>query len=381
VLFFFYLNQTKNYLRESIKMAMNLNLVNNDMGSAVSLLHPTALMNSEPILQSVYFDMENGVALAGFRRQVAGMGVMLVRASYGRHNKVTINDRRFVTNGFYNYAHESFTETNAGLAGTEFSNGEREAVNHEVAHEKIEAVRNLVEMRYEAHLDPRYIHEFLSKNKTYFAKNTKNFENTKINFHFTEGVPKGKVIGIADRGPHGTYMHTTVRTLSGPKHLSFKIDRNSSIPEHRLQLGMAYLFEPVIPQREEGKTVNVVQPYFRGIHMAVQHFNMGLIRPGDRAYSVTPDPTNGITTKSVKLMKFLSSQNGTMIQDAPMLTFDLDMIASLMETLHAYPLVKMKFRDSTSGVYFVAEGNDYMPTIEAIVGPTIQYVRGRIWLP
>lgn len=354
--------------------------VNQSMTSAISLLYPIALMNHDPMLQQTFFDPQEGAAIAGFRRQVANFGVMLVRAQYGRNNEVGLGKNDFVNlPGTYNYVKNHYIETNDGLLGSEVKDGYRERVNDKIAREKIDAVRDIVEARYEVHLSPNTFFQFIEKRHRDIGSTHR---DRKINIQFTAGLPAGTAVAIAERTSEGIEMVTKVPTPGGVKLVSSFIDKNSRVAGNKIQPGRVYLIQPVSFDKQTGvRTVNVLRTYKEGIRTALQGFKNGLIRPGERGYDVNPDPTNGIKEIMVMDMPFMKTQDKRMIAGAPMLTFDLDMIYSLMKTLSGYPVVKMKFKDSSSGVYFVAEGNDYLPNIEAIVGPTIQYVRGRVWLP
>jgi hypothetical protein len=205
----------------------------------------------------------------------------------------------------------------------------------------------------------------------------------KFNIEFTSGLPAGTAKAIAEQTTEGIMMITPVPTLSGkPKLITSFVDKSSTIDVKKIQPGRVYLIKPMPFNKETGvRKVDVLRTYVEGIRTAIQGFKMGLIKPGDRAYSVNPDKSNGIKESAVMDMPFMKIQDKRKIVGAPMLTFDLDMMYSLMKTLSGYQKVTMKFKDSSSGVYFKAEGNDYLPNIEAIVGPTIQYVKGRVWLP
>lgn len=353
--------------------------VNESMTSAISLLYPIALMNNDTNLQQVFFDVENGIAMSGFRRQVANFGVMLVLAHYGRNNEVEIgkNDYKRM-NGSYNYLRKGeYLEGDFGLMGGDMQNGERERVNYDIAAKKIEAIRGKVELRYEVDLSPNTLYKFMESKKS-----RDGLINKKFNMQFTAGLPAGTALGVAERTPEGICMVTKVPTRGGHKMMTSYVDKTSVVSINKIQPGRVYLIKPASIHPETGRrSVNVLRTYKKGVRTAIQHFQMGLIRPGDPGYDVNPNPTNGIQEDYVMDMPFMKTQNPKMIAGAQMLTFDADMIYSLMKTLSGYPVVTMKFKDPSSGVYFVAEGNEYLPNIEAIVGPTIQYVRGRVWLP
>lgn len=290
-----------------------------------------------------------------------------------------VDDRTY--NGVYNYLTKEYTDNIGGLLGAEVKDNHREIVNVPIAENYISAVRDMVEMRYEVQLSPGTINQFL---KTRLRTVGGNWKDKKVNLEFTAGLPQGTALAMADVRDRQVIMTTKVPSQSGvPKLIESLVDeKNSRVPETQIQPGRVYLIRPVSFDKQTGKrTVNVLRTYKEGIRTAIQHFNMGLIRPGDKAYDVNPDKTNGITEKTVMDMPFFPNQNLKMIQRAPMLVFDADMIAGLMLTLSGYPVVTMKFKDASSGVYFRAEGNEYLPTIEAAVGPTIQWVRGRVCLP
>lgn len=366
-------------------MAMKVqDTINQNMASAVSLMYPIALMNGDHKLRGVHFDVERGIATAGFRREVANFGVELVVARYGPNNKITVgkNDDRMY-NGVFNYLDKQnpYQENQYGLLGTETKEGVREIVNSTIAESYISAIRDMVEMRYEITLSPGTISKFL---KTRLRTVGGHWKEKKVNFEFTAGLPQGTALAMAHKKDGKIVMVTKVPTKSGTPKLieSFVDEKNSRVNEPTVQEGRVYLIRPVSFDKQTGiRKVNVLRQYKEGVRCAIQHFKMGLIRPGDKAYDVNPDKTNGISEQTVIDMPFFQGQNLKMIEKAPMLVFDADMIAGLMQTFSGYPSVTMKFKDASSGVYFVAEGNEYQPKIEAVVGPTIQWVRGRVCLP
>lgn len=351
--------------------------VNQSMTSAKALLHPIAVMNSEPLLQSIFFDPENGAAIVGFRREVADFGVLMVRAEYGRNNEVKVSDGNYwKTPGIINYARlEHYFETNEGLQGATLENGEREAVNNESALDKIDTVRKAVEGHYEVGLKPGAVFSFMDKQ----VKQAKeNLRDKKVNLQFTAGVPRGYLIATADVHEGETVMKTRVGNLT----IILNVHPNSKLHVTKLHPKVHYMIKPVPgDQKTKRKYCDVVRPYYEGIRVAMQHFKMGIIKPGDPGYDVNPDKTNGLMPSNIKDFSFISGQKVSRVQGAPMMTVDLDMFYSLMNALKGYPVVVMQFKSSTDGIYFRAEGNEYMPNIEAIMGPTIQHVRGRIWLP
>lgn len=355
--------------------------VDQSMTSAISMLFPIASMNHDRKLQQTFFDVEQGVAISGFRRQVANFGVALVVARYGSQNEVEIGKNDFQRrNGSYYYVNKQYVETNEGLLGTDLENGERERVDAAKAFEKVDAIRNAVEARFEAKLSPDTIYRIFEKRK----RIVKDMRDRKLNIQFTAGLPTGTMIAQAtlNHDKH-TVMVVNVPTKTGRRTIEGFVDRDqSTLKANQIIPGRYYLVKPAHFNKETGlRTMDVLRTYKQGVRMAIQHFNMGLIRPGDPGYGVNPNPNNGIPNEAVVDMPFMDGQPIKMIKGAPMLSFDLDMFYNLMRTLRGYESVTMKFKDSTSGVYFFAEGDQYLPDIEAILGPTIQYVRGRVWLP
>lgn len=355
--------------------------VNQNMKSAISLLYPIALLNTPEHMQ-IFFDPENGAAITGFRRQVANHGALLLRAQYGRNVRVEVakNDDRTMC-GTYNYARKDqpFVETNEGLLGTDIKEGLREAVNNEKAIEKIERFKEMTAMQYEVHLCPNVLHEHMESRARDYGNNT---AHKKFNLFFTSGLPVGKFVGTGAFVDNRPVIVAKTRTKSGPKEFVCLIDKSSVIQEKYIQRDRVYLFEPVSLDKKTGqRTVNVIVAYKTGVRVAIQSFQNGLKKPNTFTYSVNPSGNNGVTERMVKAIPFMPSQNETMINGAPMLTFDLDMFKALMETLSPYPMVTLRFKDASSGCYFYAEGNEYYPQMEAIMGPTVQFVNGRVCLP
>lgn len=350
--------------------------VDQNMKSAISMLFPIAAMNQDSQLKQTFFDVDNGSAIVGFRRQVANLGVLLVRAQYGRNNEVEIGpNNNMRINGNYNYITNEYVESNEGLLGTEQKIDYRERVNDEVARQKIDAVRKKTEAMFEVDLSPNTLYQFMESRYRDYGKM---YRDRKINFMFTEGLPKGTMLAMAEVD-NGEFKMIYER---GNKIIKFQVDKKSNLQPRNIVPGKVYLIKKGSIDPETGvKYVNVVRPYKTGVRCAIQHINMGLIKPGEKAYEVTPDATNGIIERTVMDMRFLPHQNPKLVQGAPMLVFDLDIVYSLMKALSGYPSVKMKFRDASSGVYLFAEGDEYRPVVEAIIGPTIQYVKGKVCLP
>lgn len=362
--------------------------INQNMASAIPLLFPIAAMNTDSKLRAIYADVERGHAVAGFRKDVANFGTMLVRATYGPNNQINIappgesrvDDKTY--NGVYSYITKGYEDNPGGLLGSETKKGYREVVNAAITDKYISDVRDITELRYEVSLSPGTLTKFFKARLMKFG--AQGWRDKKVNFEFTAGLPQGTALAMAEKRDNKAIMVTKVPTQSGTPKLiySFVDEKNSRVPEIQIQPGRVYLIRPVSFDKKTGKrTVNVLRQYKEGVQCAIQHFNMGLIKPGDKAYDVNPDKTNGIPEESVIYMPFMPQQNIKMIQRSQMLVFDADMIAALMLTMSAYPEVKMKFKDASSGVYFVAQGDEYHPTIEAAVGPTVQWVRGRVCLP
>lgn len=356
--------------------------VEQSMTSAKPLLYPIAVMNTEPLLQSIFVDPEKGCAVAGFRREVANFGVLLAVLEYGKNNEFKVKEGDYWrTPGLINYGRqEQFIETNDGLPGSDVANNEREAVNAEVALEKIDDVRQEVEGNYEVGLNPGAVFAFMQKA---LRSSKDDLRDRKVNMQFTAGVPQGYLIATAERLDDGEMvMVTQVPTLTGPQAVTMFIHQNSKIHSTKLHPSVYYMIKPVgVDQKAGRRYVDVLRPYHEGVRIAMQHFKMGIIKPGDSGYDVNPDKNNGLTPKHITDLPYLEGQKRSRIQGAPMMTVDLDMFYSLMNALKGYPVVVMQFKNSTSGIYFRAEGDEYRPNFEAIMGPTIQHVRGRIWLP
>ena len=106
-----------------------------------------------------------------------------------------------------------------------------------------------------------------------------------------------------------------------------------------------------------------------------------LVRSGEVKQPVFPNNNYGVKKETIVDMPFMEHQDKKKVKNSPMMTFDLDMFYALMKTLSGYPAVTMHYKDSSTGVYFRAEGDEYLPTVEAVMGPTIQHIRGKVWLP
>lgn len=355
--------------------------VNNSMSSAISLLHPMATLNQEQQLQSVYFEPNNGVAIAGFRREVANFGVGLVKAQYGKDNTVQVGRSYIQRNGFVNFNRGGeYFETDLGLPGKMMNNGDREAINAAAATDYIESVKAKVKDKYEVGLNPGMLHSFMDN---LIQRHKVGLRDRKVNLQFTTGITSGHLLAIAERMPDGELaLITTVPTLNGPKTIKLFIHEKSKIHVTQLQPKVTYIVKPIgFDEKTNRRYASVVRPHMEGIRMAVQGFRMGIIKPGDPGYDVNPDNNNGLLSRDIKDFKYISGQKREKIQGAPMVTIDFDMFSRLMHTFSGYPYVVMHFKNSTDGLYFHAPGNEYMPELEGILGGTIQHVRGRIWLP
>lgn len=353
-----------------------------NMGDAIALFHPIAMMNREPLNQYMFFDVENGSATCGFRRQVANWGVCLCRAQYARGSEVDLGigpNGIMHRNGLYHYTKETYEETNAGLFGKDIKEGkDKERVNNGVALNYIQTMKEKVAMTYSVDLCPDVIHQFVNDHFIGF-RNTPAYEDRKINFFFTASLPVGHMQAKAERDTNGDFIMISEFKYNGKKYrVKYYVHPDSIIPLQKIQQDRIYLIAPK-PDQDGVKTCNVIQTYKTGIRIAVQHFERGLFRPGHGDYEVTKSATNNV--KCVMDHPFMPDYNDKWIENAPKLVFDLDLMASIMNTLKGYPRVTMKFRDSSSGVYFKAEAHNENPEIEIVLGQTIQYVRGRIWTP
>ncbi|MGG4438264.1 hypothetical protein AAXE64_27315 [Priestia megaterium] len=357
--------------------------VDQSMTSAITQLHPIALLNKDAQLRRTFIDTERGVALAGFRRQVANFGVLLTALHYGPNNEIKLGERDYrKASGLYDYMDDEYIETNVGLLGTEVREDYRERVDVDVAQNYIDTIKERSALRYEVELNPNTIMKFIDSRERDLKGGHK---DKKINFGFTAGLPQGTAVGVAERDQEGrTVIKIRLDTpMKGLRYYYCYVANNSQTSEKKVQLGRVYLVKPVFFDKKNNvRYVNVMQQYYRGIRMAIQHLNNGIITPNDPGYILTPNHEYGVKERTIATMAFTSTQNMKMIMNAPMLTFDLDMFYSLMKTLSGYPIVTMKFKDSSTGVYFTAEGrNEYQPHAEAIIGPTILHVRGRTYLP
>ena len=356
--------------------------VNESMTSAIPLLSPIATMNTDPMLQAVYFDPKKGIAGAGIRRSVANLGALLVKLTYGPDNEVKISDRdyRMEPGTFYYTDMDDYLENGLGLPGAQEENGERVPYEANRITDAIEKIKLDVEGGYTVALNPGLIYKHMEKQK---RKNLKNFDNKKVNIEFTAGAPRGQFIGKLDWSADGERMMSASLTIGNKVHRrSFHIHENSVIRQELLEENLHYLFTIGVDDKQAGKKyVNVLRPFSRGIRIAIQEFRNGIIKPGEPAYQVNPNVQYGISKDHVFDFTFMEGTDMKTIEHAPMMTVDFDVFYSLMHSLKGYDHVLMKFKNYYTGMYFIAPGDEYMPKYEAIVGPTIQHVRGRIWLP
>lgn len=349
------------------------------MTSAISLLHPIAFLNKQHDLLQVYMEPEIGSAIVGFRRQVANLGTVLVRAQYGKNNEIQLGNTYENTSGSYHYIQKEYFQHNSGLPGQIMDNGNPEAVYHDVAMKKIQDVKAANEMMYEAIFQPNMYYKVMND---YVKAHGETLENLKVNINFTTIAPKRTLIGKAVMDP--ATRRGCIRILGPDKqYRNFKIHANSMLPAGKLLEGALYYVKPAPPEAKgERNTVNVQGMHVPGTRVAVQGFKQGLIKPGDAGYSVTPNLRNGVNEKYILDFPFHPKQNIKKLVGAPMLTFDMDMFYELMKIFKGYPEVVMKFKDAESPVYFSARGDEeFRPHLEAIMGPTLQHVKGRIWLP
>ncbi|MED4068704.1 hypothetical protein [Priestia megaterium] len=357
--------------------------VNQSMTSALTLLHPIATMNHNPNLQSLFFNPAEGLVLTGFRREVADLGAAFVCARYGRDNEVKVAHNKYERGpGIVNYEREGdYFETDKGLPGRAMDSGGYEAVSHAKALEMIEAGKAEVEGAFEVGLNAGAVYKFLDYLQKTHKEQTR---DRKVNIMCTTDViPQNHLIAVPERLPDGELVVMTKVVVKGQaKLIPLYIHENSKIHVTKLTPGMVYVVKPVSVDKQTGKRyADVLRPQHEGVRIAAQHFNMGIIKPGDPAYSVDPDSTNGLLARGVKNFSYLAGQKKGKVQGAPMMTIDLDIFYNLMKVFSAYSVVVMRFKNSTAGIYMAAKGNDYLPHIEALVAPTVQHVRGRIWLP
>lgn len=359
--------------------------VNESMGSAIPLFYPIALLNKDQALRQTFFDPEKGIALAGFRREVANFGVLLAMAQYGPNNEVKASKFDYKTTTCqYHYLKKDFVETTTGLLGSDAEDGRRENVTADVAKRRIDTIHQKAQMMFEVDLVPNAFRQFFKSAEKHVGENK---SDRKVNLDFTASgsLPKGTALGKATKDNNGNVCFVTkMRNKQGAvkQIVSYVKDGYTQVPIAKIRAGLPYIIKPIHYNKQTGERfVSVLRPYKSGIRTAIQHFKMGLIRPGDPGYSVTPNRSNGIIPEAVMDTNFLPSQDQRLLRGAPMLSFDYDMFDALMHTLSGYRVVKMKWRNANTGVYFWAEGNEHMPNIEAVMGPTIQSVRGRVWTP
>lgn len=357
------------------------------MGHAIPLFYPIVTLNRDASNQQMFFDIDNGSAICGIRRTVSNWGVLICRAQYARGAEVDlgIGPRGIMhENGLYHYRNDTYDTTTAdtdGILGKDINEGkERERVRNQEAINYIQAMKEKVAMKFSIDLSPNDIHQFVNDHFKGF-RNTPQYQDRKINMQFTAGVPVGHLQAMAEKQPNGDIIMVSEFEFKGKKFsIPSYVDKASILPPERIRPGLVYLIQPM----DDGKvsntrTCNVLQTLKTGIRIAVQHFDRGLFRPGHGSYQVNKSDSNNV--KYVMDHPFMPDYNDKWIQGAPMLSFDLDLFAALMNTLKGYPKVSMKFADASSGAYFYAEGHDELPTIEVAMGPTYQHVRGRIWIP
>jgi hypothetical protein len=355
-----------------------------NMGTAIPLFYPIVMLNRDSDNQQIFFDIPNGCAICGFRRTVANWGVLLIRAQYARGAEVDLDRGSqgiMHQSGNWHYTKETYNDGACGIIGKDISDGkERELVDNETALGYINTIKERAALRYSVDLCPNEIHRFANDHYTGF-RHTAAYQDKKINFHFTAGFPAGHLQGMAERDVNGDIIMVSQFEFKGKTYnIKSYVDKDSLIPLQKIQLGRVYLIKPKEENKQTGdRTCNVLQTYKSGIRLAIQHFDRGLFRPGSGSYDVTKSDTNNV--KFTMDHPFMPDYDDKWIAGAPMISFDLDMFASLMNTLKGYPRVSMQFRDSSSGAYFHAKGHNELPDIEAIVGQTILYVRGRIWTP
>ena len=355
------------------------------MQSALTMLHPISLPNAKKELIGVFFDIDRKVALAGYRRQVANFGTLLVKATYQEGAQLSLpnGDVRMTGSGIYNMADKEFYEEQYGLLGGEGADGENEIVDVEKANEKFNDVIGQVAMRHKALLDPNGIYNFM--NKVIKSEGRNGTLDRKINIQFTANKPPQKTFiaePIADESGHLqliTYIKKKDHIVPFPMYVS----KDSPIKEGQLKRERQYLIQPsrqVDPNNPNVRFCDVLRPHVTGIRMAVQHIKNGTKRPGSYGYMVDANEAAGVKKTSVGHMRFAQNQDTRFLENSPMLTIDLDNFHALMEVFKAYDQVEMHFKDSSTGIYFKAEGNMYTPHMEAILSPTIHYVNGKVCL-
>ena len=358
-----------------------LETIDRDMTGAITLLHPVATMNSNPKHNVIYCAPKNGAAIAGFRREVANFGVCLVKAQFGKNVDLKVGSRWETRPGFVSYRkQDEYFESDEGLEGETLENGVVEINDYFETTRKMEAARMDVEDGYAVGLNPGRLLKFIEK--SYRSYGTE-YENKKLNMQFTAGdTGTNQYIGRARLDENGYLIIRHEKVYNGQLvRVDFQVSNKSRIHVTRIIPGFDYVVAPAGISKEGVRFVDVLRPYSSGVQVAIQNFKMGIIKPGDPGYEVTANKNNGISPKHQFEMPFLPGQKKSKIRKAPMMVFDLDVMHAVFSMLGAYDVVEMKFKNSDYAVYMIAEGNEYLPTIEVLLGATIERVRGRIWLP
>lgn len=343
------------------------------MKRAESLLFDVAKDNMDDILKGFYIDGDNGVAIAGHRR-IYNTGDLIVRAIGDFEVPDVVKEEGGL---FYSYAKKSFLADGKGVPGQQVQGG-RIMVDTEEADIIFEEAYKAIGDGFMVLLNPKIICSFIESYTQY-----QGFQNKKINMQVFNGISN---VGHFTGKIHTHQQTGEIGLLVGDQ-IFCHIDAKHSLLNPQILREGAFVVAEILGVVEGKRIVRILRPFETGVRFAIQDFRNGLMLDDAAPYSVHEEKNNGITKQGIMNMPFLEYQfdpddpnSQNMFLNAPMLHFDLDSLYRTLKPMEMHSVVEMIFKDSISPVVVRTATKEDIE-LEAVVGPTSPYRRGKVWTP
>jgi hypothetical protein len=339
-----------------------------------SLLFDVVKDNMDDTLQGFFIDGDKGVAIAGHRR-IYNTGDLLVRAL--GDFEVPDRVRQETGTAFYSYREKVISLDEKGIPGQQVEGG-RIIVDAEEADIIFEEAYKAIGEGFMVLLNPKIICSFIESYTQY-----QGFQNKKINMQVFNGISN---VGHFTGQIH-THQETGEIGLLVGERIFCHIDAKNSLLNPQILREDAFVVAEILGVVEGKRIVRILRPFETGVRFAIQDFRNGLMLDDAAPYSVHEERNNGITKQGIMNMPFLEYQfdaddpnSPNMFLDAPMLHFDLDSLYRALKPMEMHSVVEMIFKDSISpSIIRTATKEDI--ELEAVIGTTSPYRRGKVWTP
>lgn len=340
-----------------------------------SLLFDVAKDNMDDELKGFFIDGDRGVAIAGHRR-IYNTGDLIVRA-FGDF-EVPDEVRQKTGKAFYNYAKKTLVIGHEGISGRQMEGGRRIDVDAEEADIIFEEAYKAIGDGFMVLLNPKIICSFIESYVQY-----QGFKNKKINIQVFNGISN---VGHFTGKIH-THQETGEIGLLIGDQIFCHIDAKHSLLNPQILREGAFVVAEILGVVEGKRVVRVLRPFETGVRFAIQDFRNGLMLDDAAPYSVHEERNNGVTKQGIMNMPFLEFQfdendreSQNMFLEAPMLHFDLDSLYRALKPMEMHSVVEMIFKDSISPTIIRTATKEDIE-LEAVIGTTSPYRRGKVWTP